>query len=346
MSIIKKINQLYSTDKLKLTFKRKEQTIEPTEYESAPRKIINDWRFQNVYQNKQYYIAFNEKQCLIQFKNKTLTTEDFVNILKYIINDFKLGDLEDVHLDIALDTDTNIYDLFENTRLNSNYVYEKKIKVRKDDQELYDIIYIGSTEDYFFRLYDKTKEILVKRKNYIQELHDQHFSGSTVFRLELSLKPKHCKQIKLDFDRLSEPEYLKQIYKTFFEDRFMFKVENKNDKNRSRWEKAYLFDIAGETCIRKNKIKKPDISPTQPETAKHRSLHPNYLKSTIKGFYNFYLMNKKDTYADSIVEACIDCSGDQDVIRYVQKTIKEPELLNRINKAIDDSNKEVDIFDI
>ena len=57
-------------------------------------------------------------------------------------------------------------------------------------------------------------------------------------------------------------------------------------------------------------------------------------------------MHKKTTYADSIVEACVDCSGDQDIIRYVQKTIKEAELLNRINRALDKSNEEVDIFKI
>jgi hypothetical protein len=346
VDINKSIDQLYSVDKLKIIFRRKEQTIEPTNYDAAPRKIINDWRFPEVYQNDYYYIAFNDKYCLVKFKNRTPLTEDFVKILKDIINDFKLGDDEDVYLDIALDTNTDIYNLFEQTRLSSNYVYEKKIKVKGSDQELYDSIDIGSRKDFFFRLYDKTKEILHSKKYYIQELHDQHFSGDTVYRLELSLRPKHCKQIKLDIFRLGEPEYLKQVYKTFFEDRFMFRKVDENDKNRSRWKRVYLFDIAGETCIRKNKVKQPDTITTDLKTEHKARTHPSYLKSTIRGFYNFYLMHGKDTYADCIVEACIDCSGEQDVICYVQKTIKEAELLNRINKAVEESNVEVDIFNI
>ncbi len=89
-------------------------------------------------------------------------------------------------------TDTNLNKLFE--EVSNNPLLYKLHKCLKDKQfqESYDTITIGSTKSFYFKLYNKTKQLKNTSKDYISAIHQEVFGkNKTICRLELKIKNPH-----------------------------------------------------------------------------------------------------------------------------------------------------------
>jgi uncharacterized pyridoxamine 5'-phosphate oxidase family protein len=330
-----KIKHIYFVDKLEIlyTTKNKRTNQPPQDLEIEKLNKLSDNSFREAYSNDIYIMGINNKwnsgedefKIKIVIKNQALYETNFVATLKELKNKYDL-DFNSYHLDISLDTDTNLNKLFEEVSNNPDKYKIHKCLKTKQFQETYEIITIGSTKNFHFKLYNKTKEIKHIQKHYISAIHQEVFGkNKTIYRLELRLKPQHCKDIRLNPFLLNEQEYLKQIFKTFFQDRFEIKIVNPSDKNSARWKTTYLFDINGDTCIRKTKINKTEFQ-------EKKTKGTNHLKTIVKSLNDLYSIHQKMCFSDSIIELCIN---NNDLKVYVNKIIKDDTILNKINDADD-----------
>lgn len=327
-----KIKHIYFVDKLEILCRTKNKKANQPPQDLVKESSINvlsDYSFREAYSNDIYIMGINNKwnsddevfKIKIKIRNRALYETDIVALLKELQNKYDL-EFYSYHLDIALDTDTNIYKLIEIVSNNpAEYKLHRSLKGKKF-QEAYDLITIGSKKNFYFTLYNKTKQLRNKHKPYITSIHQEVFGAKkNIYRLELRLKPQHCKDITLNVFRLNEQDYLKQIYKTFFQDRFEIKIINQNDTNSARWKKTYLFDINGDTCIRKNKI----ITSESKEKKKYKS---NHLKTIVKSLNDLYSIHKKNCFSDSIVELC---KNNNELKDYAFKIKVDYTILNKIN---------------
>lgn len=329
------IKQFYNVDKLEIVYSTMNSNIFQISNDLkrvSNKKKINDNRFQDVFENKDYLVGLNNRysnedgeKVKIKIKNYSLYNTDYIAILKPLISKYNLEEKE-VNIDICLDTDSNIYQTFDHIKNNTKkYTTNKTFWTSKYGDEAYNQIIIGSKKEFYFRLYNKSKELLKSKKEYISNQHKNEFgSHKTIYRLELALKPKHCKDMRLDVFRLQDREYLKQIFKTYFIDRCYYKEINTNDSNSARWDKKYLFDVNGDTCIRKSKVTKVKI--------KQKENHAKNGKTIVRNLYDFYQTTKKQCVLDTIIEYCF---FDDDVKDYANRIIKDAEVLNIINSADD-----------
>ncbi len=333
--INKTIKQFYNVDRLEIVYSTNNGNLFQISNDLirvSNKKKIKDNRFQDVYENDVYYLGLNDRysnedgeKVKIKIKNSALYNNDYISILKPLISKYDLEEKE-VNLDICLDTDSNIYQTFDYIKNNTKkYKTNKTFWTSKYGDEAYKQIIIGSKKGFYFRLYNKSKELLKSKKEYISnQLKNEFGPHYTIYRLELSLKPKHCKDVRLDVFGLQDKEYLKQIFKTYFIDRCYYKEINPSDSNSARWEKKYLFDVNGETCIRKSKVNKVNT--------KSKENHAKNGKTIVRNLYDFYQITQKQCVLDTIKEYCF---FDVEVKAYANRIIKDVEVLNTINYSDD-----------
>ncbi len=333
--INKTIKQLYNVDKLEIVYSTNNGNVFQISNDLnrvSNKKKINDNRFQDVFENDYYYVGLNNRysnedgeKVKIKFKCSALHTIDYMSNLKPLISKYNLKEKE-VNIDICLDTDSNIYQTFDYIKNNTKkYKTNKTFWTSKYGDEAYKQIIIGSKKGFYFRLYNKSKELLKSKKEYISNQFINEFGPHyTIYRLELSLKPKHCKDIRLEVFRLQDKEYLKQVFKTYFTDRCYYKEIKPNDSNSARWEKKFLFDVNGDTCIRKSKVNKVKTN--------RKESHAKNGKTIVRNLYDFYQITQKQCVLDTIKEYCF---FDVEVKAYANRIIKDVEVLNIINSIGD-----------
>jgi len=293
------------------------------DFKSVSRNLLNDRYYQRAYANDSYIIGLfnrwtstNNIKIKIIIKNSSLHEMNFFSFLKEIKEKYNLT-IVDVHLNIALDTDTNIIKLFNNVISNKNYKIAK-LNYTKEFQEDYDTCLIGSKQDYFFKMYNKTKQLKHFKKNLD---YGNVFSNKTVYRMELFLKPKNCKDIQLNVFELQNINYLQKIFKTFFQNRLQVKVINPNDKTSSRWKKEYIFNIDGD-------ITKID------KKRQNKDYKINHIKTITKSLVDLYSKHHSNCFIDSINEI----RENYDIESYVKK-ICDKEILEILIKSKERKNE-------
>lgn len=109
---------------------------------------------------------------------------------------------------------------------------------------MFDNFKIGSTRKYV-TVYNKTSELQKSHKQYIREMWDRAGldTSGTVWRVELRMKSGAIKEIKdFDINRIANPHYLLQIFRTQIENFFHFVlIENDTNVSRARYIDLFQF---------------------------------------------------------------------------------------------------------
>ncbi len=330
--VSKIINSIYNVDRLEMVCSTIKSNI-PLMTEGLKEISVNhlsNRSFNSAYTNDEYIIGVgcrysNDDREIVKviIENKALYINDFVKIIENLMNKYNLN-IHDVHLDICLDTDSNIFDLVDGIIGNEDEYKWNKCKTSKEYQVGYSQIIVGSDNNFYFVLYDKSKELKNSKKDYISQIHKKAFeTNDHIHRLELRLKPKHCKDIDIKFLRLNDEEYLQQIFKTYYYQRFSYKIVNKTDSNTARWRKEYPFDIEGPTCISKSKTYVSNNTSGQPKDK-------NHMMTLLRGDYERYKLHGDRCYLDSFIKTC----SYHDLKKYANKIIKDEEILTLINNDV------------
>ncbi len=137
----KKIRHIYFVDKLEIlcTTKNKKTNQPPPDLEIEKLNKLSDNSFREAYSNDIYIMGINNKwnsgedefKIKIVIQNKALyTIENIGVLLKELKNKYDL-EFNSYHLDIALDTDTNLYRLLNEITSNPHkYKISKSLKGR------------------------------------------------------------------------------------------------------------------------------------------------------------------------------------------------------------------------
>lgn len=330
--MVKIINQLYNVDRLEMVCSTVKSSV-PLMTEGLKEISVNrlsNRAFESAYTNGEYIIGTgckfsNDDREIVKviIENKALYINDFVKIIENLMNKYNLR-IDDVNLHICLDSDTNLFELVDGIITNTDDFKWTGGKRKKGIQEGYDLITVGSDLDFYFVIYDKSKELRSSKKDYISQIHKNVFDTEPIYRMELRLKPKHCKDRGLKVLWLNDKKYLQQIFKSFYYQRFSYKIVNPTDSNTARWPEAHPFDIEGPVCISKSKVDLLDVQSGQ-------SKGTNHMKTLLRGDYKRYQLHKDKCYLDSIVKTC----SYYDLAGYANKIIKDAEILNLINGADD-----------
>lgn len=235
--VSKIINSIYNVDRLEMVCSTIKSNI-PLMTEGLKEISVNrlsNRAFESAYTNGEYIIGTgckfssdNREIVKIIIENKPLYVSDFVTIIENLMNKYNLR-IDDVNLHICMDSDTNLFELVDGIITNTDDFKWTGGKRKKDIQEGYDLITVGSNLDFHFVIYDKSKELRKSKKDYISQIHKKFFdSDKPIYRMELRLKPKHFKERGLKVLWLNDKEYLQQIFKTYYYQRFSYKIVNFN----------------------------------------------------------------------------------------------------------------------
>ena len=177
-----------------------------------------------------YSSGFN---ILVWIANKTFYTEslDFIN--KLIFDALKVTKSKISRLDISYDTDTNILSEFKRLYYNPTVKFRWKGKINVNgtgDDDL--LLPIGSLSGRVksILIYNKTKELIKKDKEYIRNVHNKVFGINVIYRIELRIMSKTLELKDINILNLDNTEYLELIYNTYFDDLIYFTDINTNNK--------------------------------------------------------------------------------------------------------------------
>jgi hypothetical protein len=332
--MVKIINQLYNVDRLEMVCSTVKSSV-PLMTEGLKEISVNrlsNRAFESAFTNGEYIIGTgckfsNDDREIVKviIENKPLYVNDFVTIIENLMNKYNLR-IDDVNLHICLDSDTDLFGLVDYIITNDDEYKWTGGTPRSVNQEGYREIIVGSDQDFYFVIYNKSKELRRSKKEYISQIHKDAFkTPAPIYRIELRLKPKHCKKSGLNVLLLNDKGYLKQIFKTYYYQRFSYKIVNPTDSNTARWPEEYPFDIEGPTCISEIRPYLSDISSEQPKGT-------NHMKTLLKGYYNLYKLHGDSCYLDSIVKTCFYY---YDLKKYANKIVKDEGILTLINNDVE-----------
>jgi len=198
---------------------------------------------------------------IVKFSNRQLYGQDYCHVVDCFLEQNNLIYKSITRIDIAADFNYFYNSLcphsFIDRFVKGTYLKNGRGKFsligEQHFQNSYEYLRFGSkTSEINVYLYNKTKELQeVQDKPYIRE--NWRLSGInenvTVWRLEISIKNKGTEYVdietgelqKLTYKKLKDTEYLSDIYFSYLDKYFQFKV-NDGTKNKSRMKKLQLFD--------------------------------------------------------------------------------------------------------
>ncbi len=214
--------------------------------------------------------------CIVKFKNRLLYSHDFIVQIQVFLEFSNLKVKGITRLDIAVDFN-NFFDslsphTFIRRFLKSTYLKNGRgtftVIGEQKFMNNYQYLRFGSkTSDVSVYLYNKTIELRqVQDKPYIKNRWKVYGIDTNVdvWRLEVSIKSQACKfvdlesgeMIKINWERLQDHDYLYNVYYSFINQNFSFKI-NDGFLNKSRMKNLRLFDDSRSIYKR---IKLPEVT--------------------------------------------------------------------------------------
>lgn len=222
-----------------------------------------------------------------KFENNVLYQKNYHELIDTIIEVLKLEFLYISHIDIAVDCiDHNLMKYVNNylfrTENGKEYNTRHKGKVKREniltnvDSKM---LWGNINSDKYIKIYNKTAEIENNNniKKYITECwlaNGMLTENKSVERFELTLKQKHAKL--LDYNKLSDSDYLASIMQTHCKNFFDFEQTFKNH-GKKRKRNVTPINFKGFNTVLLSKFKYESKNTLHNEKVKLKQLYFEYL---------------------------------------------------------------------
>jgi hypothetical protein len=204
---------------------------------------------------------FIDKETIqIEFENSLFYNGYLEQAVKDVDELFEVNSIS--RIEIAIDTNNPAFWVFLQARKwNKKIQIPHKVvhNVREDKVRNGETFYFGSPKsNKQFEIYNKSKELEIKPKEYIKEFHRMNGLTGTVYRTELKLNSKYASAI--DIDKLFDVSYLQAVLQEHAKDFLAYyKMRKKRNKDQKYkyWLPIQVFDF--ESSVEFNKYPEKEV---------------------------------------------------------------------------------------